>query len=199
MKKQKPIILSLDPGKYHFAYSFIDYKGNILKTGMFPNSILDLKNYKLFSQDVKRFSQEVQNLTANKKLTVVFERFVPRNSMYMGNLIEITCMKIGIFLASINIKNETRLIPILASSWKNFYNKNKLKLGNDSAPDHIFDAISIGFYYLMHYKKYPVETIRDLTKSLNTINFGWYRYKAEWYFGERQGEHLRGKRNSFGN
>lgn len=196
----QPIILSIDPGKLNFAYSLMTLEGKLIKTGVFPNAITELKDPKVFTLDVKNFIKEVQNLTTKpQKFYLVFERFVPRGSRYMGNLIEITCMKIGIMLSSLIISNDVRIIPILASSWKNFFNKKNLKIENDSAPEHILDAICIGLYYLIQSNRLTISQIYDLTKYIKSINFNWYCYKSKWYFGTRKEEHLRGRKNSFGN
>lgn len=195
----KPVILSFDPGKLNFAYSFISFNGEILRTGILPNILVDLKDPNHFTYDIKEFIKNVKDLSDNKKIRVVFERFVPRGSRFLGNLVEITCLKIGILLSTLIMENKVKITPILASSWKNFFKKHNLFINNDSAPEHIFDAISIGFYYLLQYKKFDIFEIKRLTKNLKSVNFGWYKFKGNWFFGKRKIEHLKGQRNSFGN
>lgn len=198
-KNDKPFILSFDPGKLNFAYSMMKYDGTLLFTGMLPNNVTDLKDSKRFSQEVSGFKQEVRGLASGKKLRVVFERFVPRGSLYTGNLVEITCLKIGLLLATIQENNSVRITPVLASSWKNAFKRNKISITNDSSPPHILDAICIGLYYLWHKESISLDRLQYLTKSHECVNFNWYCYKNEWYHGERLEEHKRGKRNSFGN
>lgn len=201
MKKvdKKPLILSFDPGKFNFAYSLMTLDGSLIRTGMLPAaSMTDLKKPDLVTQDIKDFIAKVKSLSKGNKLYLIFERFIPRGSKYGGNLVEITCMKIGIMLASVLANNKVKIVPVLASSWKNFYNKNELWIKNDSVPEHILDAIFIGYYYLMHFQSVDVKKVRQLTRKLEKVNFGWYRFKGQWFYGERSAEHSRGRRNSFG-
>ena len=195
----KTIILSFDPGKYNFAYSFLNPNGKLIKTGMLTHRMTDLKNIKEVNNEINGFISESKDLVKNKKLRIVFERFVPRGSNYRGNLVEITCMKIGLLLATLKMNNDCYIIPILAATWKNFYNKNNLWIVNDSIPEHISDAMSMGYYYLLKKNKITISQVKKLVKEYNSRNFGWYMYKNEWFFGKRKQEHLRGKRNSFGN
>lgn len=195
----KSIILSVDPGKYNFAYSFLTPTGKLLKTGMLTHRMTDLKNVKLANQEIDGFLEETKNLITGKKVRLVFERFVPRGGNYHGNLIEITCLKIGMLISMLKTFNICYTIPILAATWKNFYNKNSLWIQNDSIPEHITDAMNIGYYYLIKNNKITISQVKKFVKVYNKTNFGWYMYKNEWYYGERRLEHSRGKRNSFGN
>ena len=200
--KKKAVLLTFDPGKLNFAYSMLTPKGDIIRTGMLTTTLTNLKEPDIFTYELKMFKDEVKSLCdKDTKLRVVFERFVPRGSRYMGNLIEITCLKIGILTSTLSeYYDNVKFTPILASSWKNFYKKYKISLyENDSAPEHILDSIHIGLYYLVQSQRLEIIELKHLTKAIRCVNFNWYNYKSNWYFGERKSEHLRGRRNSFGN
>jgi hypothetical protein len=195
----KTIILSVDPGKLNFAYSFMTPHGVLIKTGMLRHTMTDLKSVDAANSEIDGFLQEIKELSKGAKLRLVFERFVPRGSRYFGNLIEITCMKIGMMLAVIKANNDCITIPILASSWKNFLNKKNLRIENDSAPEHILDAISMGIYYLIQKEKITLKQAKTIMIKHSKKNYNWYKYKNEWYFGKRKKAHARGRKNSFGN
>ena len=89
-------------------------------------------------------------------------------------------------------------MPVTAQAWKNFWNKNKLWISNDSIPEHIGDAIFMGYYYLIKIEKLTVKEVKKLIKQLRKTNFNYYRYKGIWYYGKRLKSHSRGRRNSFG-
>lgn len=202
MRAKKPLILSFDPGKVNFAYCIMTHNGRVLTTGILPDIATNLVEYRTFTKNVKVFCSTISGIIdryKNERFYVVFERFVPRGSFYKGNLIEITCLKIGLVLSTLGNCVKAQFIPVLASSWKNFFKRNDLKFQNDSAPEHILDAIRIGIYFLIHYQEFPISSARDLTKSLACVNYGWYQYNGSWYFGKRQKEHMRGRKNSFGN
>lgn len=193
------VILSIDPGKYNFAYSFLKKDGTILKLGMLSHRIDNLKNTRIINKEINGFLKEIKNLIKYNKIYVVFERFVPRGKSYHGNLVEITCLKIGLLLSVFKLYSNCYIIPILASTWKNYYNKNNLWITNDSIPEHISDAISMGYYFLLKHNKLTIPYVKRLVKSHNRTNFNWYKYKNEWYYGDRLPEHKRGRKNSFGN
>lgn len=195
----KTIIMSIDPGKYNFAYCFLTTTGDILKTGILSHRMTDLKNVKEVNKEVDGFIQEVKDIIQHNKIRLVFERFVPRGKCYQGNLVEITCIKIGMLISILKMYSTCYVIPILAATWKNFYNKHDLWIKNDSLPEHISDAISIGYFYLLKNDKISIPYVKRLVKAHNKHNFGWYMYKNDWFYGKRKIEHLRGKRNSFGN
>lgn len=198
----KNIVLSIDPGKYNFAYSFLTKSGGILETGIFHTTVTDLKDPKVCTHDVMSFVEEIDKICSkysSYKIRLVFERFVPRNSRYGGNLIEITCLKIGIVVTSLCKRSNILIVPVLASTWKNFFNKNHLMPNNDSVPEHILDAVCIGRYYLIQENKITLKQAYKMQKAIEKVNFHWYKYKGNWFFGKRKKEHLRGQRNSFGN
>ncbi len=189
------ILISVDPGKDNMAFSVFTDKGKLLKFGMLKNTISDIKDNKKTSIIVKKMITEISNIyDTSKKVRLVFERFVPR-SMQKGNLAELSNIHIGILLSSINY---SEFDCIMASSWKNFLNRNNLILNNDSAPPHVFDSFGIGLYYLIKVKKLSINDVYKIINKINKTNYNYYRYNGLWFKGPRIVEHKRGKKNSFG-
>jgi len=192
---KKSILLSVDPGSKNFAYTLMTPKGNIIYTGMLKTTISDFSNPNIFTKNIKYIIKELQRLIGYGKIKLVFERYIPR-FLTKKNTSEITNIQIGMLISSYNFIS---VKPITAATWKNFWNREELWATNDSVPEHILDSIFMGYHYLIKINKLTIPQVKKLSKKIGNINFNYYKYKGEWYYGKRIEEHGRGKRNSFGN
>lgn len=185
-------ILSCDPGKDNFAYTVFNEKGKLKTTGMFNNTI-DKLTFQDINDNIENFKAEIKKLKINNSHLII-ERFIPR-SLHKGNLGEITNIQIGILFGKISFNS---VYMISASLWKNYFNNENLWVENDSIPEHMLDSIFMGLYYLHKFKHINTKLFKKRLKQISLKDFGYYRYKNEWYYGNRLKEHSRGKKNSFG-
>jgi len=156
------MILSVDPGKVNFAWSILDYKGNIIKYGMIDNTIIDFIN---FESQVKNFYNEVKQLKRYKVEVVIYERFMPRGNFFRGNLVELVNTMVGIFISCVKPKH---INTLTAASWKNFRTKNDLFV-KSKVEEHLSDAITMGLYYLHKDKYISLNRFRTAIKIIKTL------------------------------
>lgn len=182
------MLLSCDPGKDNFAYAQFELDGTIRRIGMLKKSLKDFE-----ADSIKKLRIELSKIQKNCDKLVI-ERFIPR-SMHKGNIGEISNIQIGILLGKSRFATT---LFINASRWKTFYNRHKLWVENDSVPEHILDAIFIGLWYLYQNEYIDLAKFKKRLRLIKKKDFKYYRYKGQWYYGNRRDLHHRGRRNSFG-
>jgi hypothetical protein len=188
------LLLSFDPGRKNFAFSGVSEQGKIIYCGMIEHVINDMSSAKAFNAQLKLLKKEFEQIPIWENTRVIYERFIPR-SLNKGNTSEIIMSHIGMVLMKWNLY----FIPITASTWKNYFNRNSLWIKNDSLPPHILDSMFISYWYLIKVKKLTIDEVRVCLKKIKHRNFNWYCYRGQWINSNRPVEHKRGRRNSFGN
>jgi len=189
------LLLSLDPGRLNFGFGILNSEGKILKCGIMKNLVTNQKNPRLFTEQLKLLKEECKGIIDNPKFRLIYERFIPR-SLNRGNNSELILTHIGYVLCSFNAN---LIIPITASTWKNFWNRNNLWVKNDSLCEHTMDSLMIGLWYLLKVNALTMKQVKHRLFEIEKTNFGWYKYNNHWYHGNRLKDHSRGKRNLFGN
>lgn len=161
---------------------------------MIENVIENMSSAIVFNTQMKKLKEELDLIPIWKNTRVIYERFIPR-SLNKGNTSEIIMAHIGMILNQWNLF----YIPITASTWKSYYNRNNLWVKNDSLPPHILDSFFIAYWYYLKKKILSINEVKACLKKVENKNFNWYCYRGQWINGNRPLEHNRGKRNSFGN
>ena len=117
------MILALDPGKTHFAYTILSKKKGIVKTGMINNVIDDFSKDNLTLQ-VIRFIRELKRLFFKYPIdTIVAERYQVRGRF--GGMMGASCEYISYQLGIIGclFKKRAKLYLITPALWKNYMYK----------------------------------------------------------------------------
>lgn len=117
------MILALDPGKTHFAYTIISKKKGIVKTGMIHNVIDDFSKDNLTLQ-VIRFVREIKRLFFTYPIKIVVaERYQVRGRF--GGMMGASCEYISAMLGIISclFKKRAKIYFITPALWKNYMYK----------------------------------------------------------------------------
>lgn len=187
------MLIACDPGKENMAITKMTRTGKILSCTMLRPTITDLT---LSPEEYAGLINHIKSSLCiyGGRHRLVYERYIPR-SMQRGNVAEISNVHIGLLLSC---ADWTHVLPITAASWKNEWNRKDRWRTNDSLPPHILDSIFMGYYYLRRYEYISEGELTVLLDKVGDTDYGWYQYKGEWYEGERDANHSRGRKNSFG-
>ena len=156
-------LLSFDPGKIHFAYSFTEFqntpkelKYKILDHGQLTKPFDDLTGPEVLQRG-KEFQKEIRALVKKFKADyIIAERYMVRGR-FNGGLAEYINVMLGL-LMGVGVDN---MLMIPAAQWKNRWNANAQGLELDKMykvlpyEPHQFDAAMIGFYGAAYWAEIP--------------------------------------------
>ena len=117
------MILALDPGKTHFAYTILSKKKGIVKTGMIKNVIDDFSKDNLTLQ-VLRFVREIKRLFFTYPINIiVMERYQVRGRF--GGMMGASCEYISYMggIIACLFRKRAKLYMITPALWKNYMYK----------------------------------------------------------------------------
>lgn len=163
--KPPTYVISFDPGKTHFAYAI--YKRNsLIAHGTIENTLKDLKEGFLYNKQRIAFLKEIKRKFKkylDEPCLIAIERFVARGRS-MGNVSECIGMMLGM-MSWLFRKHYVTLI--MASSWKNHFNKKEIMPENKNIVIHELDAMCIGAYAM--WKRGLISELR-LDKMVSKFN-----------------------------
>ncbi|QJT71070.1 hypothetical protein GR11A_00032 [Vibrio phage vB_VcorM_GR11A] len=181
-------VLSFDPGKYNFAYSYTEHKvsGGRVKTRVLETGLMQVPLDKLddaefsrqcydfkveFTGMLRRFSREFGEINL-----ITLERYMGRGTM-VGTTIEVCGIMIGLITSAVHDRGLAASIQLVTSAiWKNAFNRINTdaqeELGKKKTTQylhlsynlcrtsaHELDAVLIGLYGAYKYfGKKPYET-----------------------------------------
>ncbi len=160
------MLLSIDPGKTHFAYSIFNNNGKLLKLGMITSTISSFAK-DTFRSNQKNFIKELKDSCSEYTITnIVAERYQVRGGKFasmMGANAEFISFMLGVVSAVFRKKAKTTLIsPAL---WKSYmyrtydfpkktdmptvFGFNGLSKNFTTVPikEHQFDSTGIGVWW----------------------------------------------------
>ena len=185
MKKTK-VLLCVDPGKYNFAYSILDTRGNLLDYMLMSSTFEDLTRGEAVMAARNKILAMIHNIhekwpSDKYSFALIYERFIPR-SMQRGNLGEIVNMCIGGLLFSFPQSNNTRMtvVPLNAATWKNYVKKKAWAIENPTIPIHVLDSIMMGYYWMHKKEMLSSSAIVRNIKAINKKKYGWTFTKGIW-------------------
>ena len=159
------LLLALDPGMRNFGYAIVDLSTNkLLRNGMNPYPVSSLNHNELPTQN-KMFSTWVAKHKKTGCNFVVAERFQVRSSLH-GTSCEAVSFMLGVL---------SKIIPryrfIIASQWKNEYNRQGLVLEEiyqavKPLTPHQADAVCISFWTLCRLKKFKLPSQDFIIRSI---------------------------------
>lgn len=173
------MILAIDPGKVNLGWCILSDKGKRLKWGLVARTYTEFKapeDIVFGRENVHKLCERLKGHLAklskkNEKVTMVFERFVPRGRFNTGNLTEIVNVVIGQLITELHIDVT---FPILASTWKN--RRGKAYGGEPvckTIPPHLVDAYTMGLYILEKASKIDAKDIKKKLKKVQEKDWHW--------------------------
>lgn len=179
------MILALDPGKTHFAYTILSKKKGIVKTGMIRN-VIDTFSEDNLTLQVLRFIREIKRLFLKYPIKIVVaERYQVRGRF--GGMMGASCEYINFQLGLVSylFRNKAKLYLITPALWKKYmYDKYDfpykssltevfgfygLSKNFSTVPilEHQFDAVGIGVWAAN--KFWNVDLYKKCKKRLRKI------------------------------
>ena len=178
----KHYIICMDPGRVNWAYTVMDDKGKVLRTGLWKHTLTDLKTGDILQVEVNRMKRKLFRLFGAYSFgdctyDLVYERMVPRTFNMKKNTAEIVNMCIGCLLSC---SSPNKVAAYTAATWKTHRTKNGLEIVNKTLAIHIIDSINMGLYDLVQNNKLTIAQAKKLTKKYSKRDCGWRYTKGEW-------------------
>jgi len=143
--KSTDVVLALDPGKDHFAWSIIDGTGRLLDTGMIRQPVKEFK-FMFFRRHALSYVKEIRELLSRHQyFAVVAERYQIRGMGSVGEVCEFVNLMLGIVTAEVlRMPSPAPHLDFMpAGVWKNWL--STVMLGDPGLLEKTPDAFGYPF------------------------------------------------------